>query len=114
MRARYVRWITACATGAATGACVLAAACAGATTAAAGMGTLAVHLTDAPFSTDSVSRVDVYVVRIDARQRAADSTEAAKGADGDSAHADGWTTVASPNKKIELLALRNGATALLG
>src|SRR5262245_38623441 len=73
-------------------------------------GQLAVQLTDAPFSTDSVSSVDVFVVRVDARLQEADSAEAAD----DAADSDGWTTVASPNASFNLLALQGGVTAALG
>lgn len=95
---------------------VIIAACGAdsSTGAAAGMGTLQVQLTDAPFSTDSVSRVDVFVVRVDAKQAESDSTEAARGASDDSASAGGWTTIATPKAKIELLALRNGVSTILG
>ena len=79
-----------------------------------GMGTLQIQLTDAPFSTDSVSRVDVFVVRVDAKQAESDSTDAARGASDDSASVNGWTTIATPKQKIELLALRNGVSTLLG
>ena len=77
---------------------------------AAKSGTLAVQLTDAPFSIDSVSRVDVFVVRVDARVQTADSAEAAD----DAAGAHGWTTVASPNASFNLLAYQNGETVGLG
>jgi len=94
---------------------VIAAACgASSSTGAADMGTLQVQLTDAPFSTDSVSRVDIFVVRIDAKQAESDSTEAARGASDDSASTGGWTTIATPKAKIELLALRNGVSTILG
>ena len=83
-------------------------------TTTAGMGTLQVQLTDAPFSTDSVSRVDVFVVRVDAKQADSDSTDAARGASDDSASANGWITIAMPKAKIELLALRNGVSTILG
>src|SRR4051794_21438757 len=66
-----------------------------------GRGTLQVHLTDAPFPTDSVSRVDVYVVRVDAKLSEADSAEAARGTSDDSASTDGWVTLASPKQKVE-------------
>ena len=79
-----------------------------------GTGTLQIHLTDAPFSTDSVSRVDLFVVRVDGKQEDSDSTAAARGASDDSASVDGWTTLATPKQKIELLALRNGVSTLLG
>jgi hypothetical protein len=90
-----------------------AGACADSTT-AQGAGTLRVQLTDAPFSSDSVSRVDVYVVRVDVRSDASTDADAdANVADG-SVGTSGWTTVATPNQSIELLALRNGITTTLG
>lgn len=76
----------------------------------AGRGTLAVRLTDAPFPTDSVSSVDIFVVRVDGRVSAADSAEAAQ----DSAGANGWTTLAEPNMSVNLLAYQNGASLPLG
>ena len=94
---------------------LLAAACSSDTgTNTAGMGTLQIQLTDAPFSTDSVSRVDVFVVRVDAKQAESDSTVAARGTSDDSASVNEWTTIATPKLKIELLALRNGVSTLLG
>ncbi len=94
---------------------VIAVACSSnSSTGSAETGTLQVQLTDAPFSTDSVSRVDVFVIRIDAKQAESDSTDAARGASDDSASANGWTTLATPKQKIELLALRNGVSTVLG
>ncbi len=81
---------------------------------AQGRGTMQVYLTDAPFPTDSVSRVDVFVVRVDAKLAEADSAEAASSVSDDSSHAGGWVTLASPNAKVELLALRNGVSTMLG
>jgi hypothetical protein len=92
---------------------MLAVACGNSTT-EAGRGTLAVQLTDAAFPTDSVLRVDVYVVRVDARMASADSAAAAKGATDDSANTGGWTTVAQPNRIVNLLAYQNGAYLPLG
>ena len=100
------------ASGLAIGAAVLAFACTDTT--AQGTGTLGVQLTDAPFSSDSVSRVDVFVVRVDVRQDASSDADAAAGAADQDATANGWVTVATPNQKIELLALRNGITTALG
>ena len=77
-------------------------------------GTLRVQLTDAPFASDSVSRVDVFVVRVDTRAESSDSAAAATNVNDASVSSSGWTTVATPNQKIELLALRNGVTAALG
>lgn len=92
---------------------VLAAACGNSTT-EAGRGTLAVQLTDAPFPTDSVLRVDVYVVRVDARMSDTDSAAAAKGVADDSANTGGWTTLTRPNQIVNLLAYQNGAYLPLG
>ena len=90
----------------------LLAACSDTT--AQGTGTLQLQLTDAPFSSDSVSRVDVYVVRVDAKAAETESAEMADDAPDAEATRDDWTTVATPNRVIELLALRNGLTTTLG
>jgi len=79
-----------------------------------GTGVMMVQLTDAPFSSDSVSRVDVYVVRVDAKAAESDSADAAHAATDDSVASGGWTTIATPNRSIELLSLRNGLTTQLG
>lgn len=80
--------------------------------ASSGQGTLAVRLTDAPFSTDSVKSVDVFVVRVDARVASTDDNDAnANLDDGGSA---GWQVLATPNASFNLLALQNGASATLG
>jgi len=92
----------------------LLAACSSTATTAAGQGTLAVHLTDAAFPTDSVKSVDIFVVRVDARQSAVDSAGAAKGATDDSASTGGWTTLTAPNQSVNLLAYQNGAALPLG
>ncbi len=73
-----------------------------------GTGMLSVRLTDAPFPFSEVSRVDVYVVRVDARQAVATDDEAADESSG------GWTTVATPNASINLLDLGDGKTMNLG
>lgn len=84
----------------------------------AARGTLSVQLTDAPFPFASVSRVDMYVVRIDAKQEEADSTEVARDTDAadDSAGKvhDGWVTIANPNRRFNLLDLQQGRTVNLG
>lgn len=77
-------------------------------------GALRVQLTDAPFPYDSVARVDVFVVRADAKTEEADSAEAAVRVGDDDKGADGWVTIAEPKAKIELSSLRNGVTAGLG
>ena len=81
---------------------------------ATGTGTMVVQLTDAPFSSDSVSRVDIFVVRVDAKTTDADSADASKAVSDDSAASNGWLTLGTPKAKIELLALRNGLTSVLG
>lgn len=95
------------------GAMALGVACSSDST-SQGSGALKVQLTDAPFSSDSVSRVDLYVVRVDAKLADSDSADAAQGATDDSASVSEWKTIANPNQKIELLALRNGAFTELG
>ncbi|MDE3126882.1 MAG: DUF4382 domain-containing protein [Gemmatimonadota bacterium] len=77
-------------------------------------GTLEMQLTDAPFPSDSVQSVNVFVVRIDARQETADSASADSATSGDSASAGGWKTVATPDTVVDLLSYQNGATLPLG
>jgi hypothetical protein len=72
-------------------------------------GKLNVVLTDAPFPFDQVARVDVFVVRIDAKAPEVDSSNAANESD-----SNGWVTVASPNSLINLLDLQGGKTTNLG
>jgi hypothetical protein len=72
------------------------------------MGTVNVFMTDAPMSLDSVKSVDIFVTRIDGKTEDTDSAEASA----DSTR--GWVTLVSPAKSIDLLTLRNGATANLG
>ena len=74
-----------------------------------GAGKVTVQLTDAPFPYSEVDRVDVHVVRVDAKLGATDSTEAADANDN-----DGWTTLASPNATINLLELDGGQVTTLG
>ncbi|HEX8724228.1 MAG TPA: DUF4382 domain-containing protein [Gemmatimonadaceae bacterium] len=77
-------------------------------------GALKLALTDAPFPTDSVASANVFVVRVDGRMAAADSAAADSGTTGDSASADGWTTLAMPDSAVDLIAYQNGATLPLG
>ena len=74
-----------------------------------GTGLLTVRLTDAPFPFSDVARVDVYVVRVDAKTAATSDDEAA-----DENNRDGWTTIASPNTSINLIDLGDGKTMNLG
>jgi hypothetical protein len=77
-------------------------------------GTMIVRLTDAPFLADSLKSVDIYVVRVDARQADVDDTQANSSLDDNSSAADGWKTVATPNASFNLLSLQNGVSAVLG
>jgi hypothetical protein len=74
-----------------------------------GTGKLTVQMTDAPFPFSEVSTVDVFVVRVDARTAATTENEAE-----DADDVSGWTTIATPNKSINLLALQGGVTTNLG
>ena len=74
-----------------------------------GTGMLTVRLTDAPFPFSSVARVDVFVIRVDARTAATTDAQTA-----DETNHDGWTTVATPNASINLLDLGSGKTMNLG
>lgn len=71
-------------------------------------GTLVVRLTDAPL--DDVQSVNVWVVRIDAKAPATDSTDAADVAAGSSGR--GWVTVAEPDAIYDLLQLRTDTTTV--
>lgn len=72
-------------------------------------GTLTVRLTDAPFPFSEVASVDVFVIRVDARNAEPTDAEAA-----DEASRGGWTTIATPNAAINLLDLAGGRTTNLG
>ncbi len=74
-----------------------------------GTGLLTVRLTDAPFPFSEVARVDVYVIRVDAKT--AETTDAEAANEGDHG---GWTTIATPNALINLLDLGSGKTINLG
>ncbi len=74
-----------------------------------GTGLLTVRLTDAPFPFVDVLRVDIFVVRVDAKTAATTEVAAA-----DETNHDGWITVATPNVSINLLDLQNGKTLDLG
>ena len=74
-----------------------------------GSGKLTVQMTDAPFPYSDVSAVNVFVVRVDARTGAATDAEATN-----SASTSGWTTIATPNRVINLLSLQGGVTTNLG
>jgi hypothetical protein len=89
-------------------------ACSSKTSTSPANGTIAVQLTDAAFSIDSVSRVDLWVLRIDGRMTDADSATSEKGASEDSTVSSGWTTLARPNQSVNFLAYQNGQTLAVG
>jgi hypothetical protein len=98
------------------GAALLTAACQSGETAPR-MAPLSVHLTDAPFPVSEVQSADMYVVRVDAKLAEATDAEAAEGVAGDESNRDpdrGWVTIARPERRIDLLALRGGSTTNLG
>jgi hypothetical protein len=95
-------------------AAVLAAACADSGPTASATGRLTVQLTDAPFPYDSVSRVDIFVVRADAKRDDADSSAAAQDVGDDGKNRGGWVTIAEPKGAYEMTALRDGVAAALG
>jgi len=74
-----------------------------------GSGKLTVQMTDAPFPYSDVSAVNVFVVRIDARTAAVTDAEAA-----DASGTSAWTTIATPNRVINLMSLQGGVTTNLG
>jgi hypothetical protein len=76
---------------------------------AGGAGRVTVQLTDAPFPFSEVSRVDVFVVRVDAKTTVTDSADAAN-----AGNMSGWTTLASPNVAINLMDLNGGKLTTLG
>lgn len=98
----------------ALGALFLAIACNDSMSPSGGHGTLVTRLTDAPFPTDQVKSVDVYVVRVDARLNDVTDADASASLDNQSSAANGWMTVATPNQSFDLLSLQNGIAATLG
>jgi len=87
-------------------------ACGGTETGPRGMGTLVVQLTDAPFPTDSVKSVDIFVVRVDGRVEEVDEATAEQNiATETESEGSGWKTLATPNASINLLELQNGVVS---
>jgi hypothetical protein len=76
-------------------------------------GGVIVHLKDAPFPSDSVDSVNVFVTRVEMRAAVADSAASDSATSTTEAAAHGWITVASPGKVYNLLSLRNGLFAVL-
>src|SRR5687767_8920504 len=88
---------------------VSALACENASTTESGTGQLNIRLTDAPFPFSEVKRVDVHVVRIEAKMADTDSAEAADENDDDE-----WRTVLTPDETYNLILLTGGRSENLG
>jgi len=74
-----------------------------------GPGSVTVRMTDAPFPFSEVSAVDVFVVRVDAKTGETSEAEAA-----DADETSGWTTIAEPNRVVNLIELNGGKLTTLG
>jgi len=79
-------------------------------------GMLVVKLTDDPFAFDSVSRVDLYIARVDGRRAGVDSAAKADSTHpGDNKNPDaGWVVLAEPRTRFNLVELQQGTTVDLG
>jgi hypothetical protein len=87
----------------------------------AGRGTLRVALTDAPFPYTEVQSANIHVVRIDAKRDESSESEADGASKNDDSqpgaedrHGEGWVTVATPNRVINIFELQNGKVMNLG
>ena len=92
----------------------LAIACSSNSLTSTADGTVLVKLTDAPFLKDSLTKVDIFVLRVEARTASTDSAEADSNLDNSGSGSGGWKTIASPNASYNLLTLQNGTSATLG
>jgi Domain of unknown function (DUF4382) len=94
----------------------LATACsdAGSPSTSRASGILVTSLTDAPFPTDEVKSVDVFIVRVDARAADVSDADANQALSDEASAGGGWTTIGIPNKSFDLLSLQNGIVAALG
>jgi hypothetical protein len=81
---------------------VLCAACYTEDQAGLGDPVARVLLTDAPFPYDSVARVEIYVVRVEATGQP------------DTSGLGSWVTIAAPRRRFDLLTLQQGTTAFVG
>ena len=75
-------------------------------------GRVVVRLTDAPFLTDSVKSVDVFVLKVEGRVAEADDAAAEQNVD--DGGKTGWQTLASPNASFNLMNLQNGVSTTIG
>jgi hypothetical protein len=83
---------------------ISAATCGEPVTPVNGTGATRTLLTDGPFPYDRVSRVDLYIVRVSA-SLSPDTSARTNGS---------FVTLATPNRRINVLALQNGTTEELG
>jgi hypothetical protein len=91
------------------GAAAIAAGCdANGTSTSSGPAKLTVLLTDAPFSTANVKTVSIFMRTIACRQASVSLDEATDTV------SLGWTTVATPDRPIDLVPLHDGVTLDLG
>jgi len=79
-----------------------------------GQGRIAVRMTDAPFPLDDVASIDIFVVRVEAKTQVTTEEDVAGDVEANEAESDGWIVLATPNKKFDLMDLRNGVTVFLG
>ena len=79
-----------------------------------GQGRIAVRMTDAPFPLDDVASIDIFVVRVEAKTQVTTEEDVAGDVEANEAESDGWSVLATPNKKFDLMDLRNGVTVFLG
>lgn len=77
-------------------------------------GRVAVHLTDAPGRPGALRRVELFIVRIDARLKEASPAELRHGLEDDAAGRDGWVTLSEPKQPLDVLSLRGGTLAMIG
>jgi hypothetical protein len=76
-------------------------------------GAVIVQMKDAPFPSDSVDAVNVFVTRVEMRVAAADSATSNSATTSTEAQAQGWVVLASPNRVYNLMTLRNGVFTVL-
>lgn len=113
------RWLKLIAPALALGAALTA--CSDGSSTGADRGVLRVELTDAPFHESyPVAKAEIYVVRIDAKRDSTTEQEADEAQSkntetrvGDQ-QGNGWVTIATPNRRINVFDLQNGKTVNLG
>lgn len=89
-------------------------ACSDSSSPGSGEGRIAVRMTDAPFPLDQVASIDIFVVRVEAKNEVTTEDDAALDVEDNEAESDGWVVLATPNKSFDLMDLRNGVKVFLG